>query len=43
MTVLISIFTLLGITGIVCLFWYAMIEAQTQAAKENENRNHWRK
>ena len=39
MTVLISLFTLLGIIGIVCLFWYAIIEAQEQASRENQNRN----
>lgn len=43
MSILMSFLTLVGITGIVCVFWYAMIEAQEQAARENENRRRWKR
>ena len=38
MSILMSIVTLVGIIVLVCVFWWAMIEAQVQAGRENENR-----
>ena len=39
MSILISIFTLIGITGLVCVFWWAMIEAQKNIPGINEPNN----
>ena len=34
---------LVGMGCLIWLFWGAMIEAQEQAAKENENRRRWKR
>ena len=36
MSVLVSIVTLVGIIALVCVFWWAMIEAQTTVPGVNE-------
>ena len=42
MTVISWILAALGLTIGFCIFWWAMIEAQEQASRENENRKNWK-
>ena len=43
MSILMSLVTLVGITALVCVFWWAMIEAQTDIPGANEpNTKHGR-
>lgn len=43
MSLIIDIFAVIGIMATFTVFWWAMIEAQEQAAAENEKRDEWRK
>ena len=43
MSILMSIVTLVGIIALVCVFWWAMIEAQTDIPGVNEPSSRGRK
>lgn len=43
MSILIQVLGCLAVLVVVAVFWWAMIEAQEQAGRENENRTAWQK
>ena len=43
MSILIDILAFIGAMSISIVFWWAMIDCQKQAQRENENRDEWRK
>ena len=43
MSILIDILAFIGAMSLFIIFWWSMVEAQEQAAAENEKREEWRK